>query len=131
MEERKWIHSQHAHSVSSDPTLAASPEGEGARPAALLPQPQEKIKKQDDSLFGLYSSHGEKAFPGSTRCQALLPALPVFGGLPLGDVEQAAQGAGDRDTREEILQGSCTLTLLCSPQHTHTAGRAISTTAHQ
>lgn len=115
--------------------------GRGPRPAALLPQSQQKIKKWHDSPFGLHSSHRRKGFScGSARWQALVPVLPGLGGLPLGAVAQAARGAGPttapapcRHRRqgqgEGILPGSCTLPLWVATPHTLPAGREATTTA--
>lgn len=80
---------------------------------------------------------GEKAFPGSTRRQALLSAVPGFGGLPLGEVQahhstHTMQAKGAETRGRNILQGSCTLPFLVfTPACTLTAGRVITIILHQ
>lgn len=91
--------------------------GRGPRPAAVLPQPQKKIKKQDDSLFGLYSSHGEKGFSWEHEVpSAAASPARVWGFGPWGCGTGSTRCRGQRHTGAN-LQGSCTPTLLCSPQH--------------
>lgn len=116
--------------------------GRGPRPAALLPQSEKKIEKQDDSPFGLYSSHGGKGF--SWEYEEPSPAVKPFLGLgvcPLGmwngqhkvqSPPRTMQAKGVETHGSNILWGSCTLPfLLFTPACTLTAGRVTTTILQQ
>lgn len=98
--------------------------GRGPRPAALLPQSEKKIEKQDDSPFGLYSSHGGKGF--SWEYEEPSPAVShacVWGFAPWGCGTGSTRSRAHHSTRimqekgaethgRNILWGSCTLPVL-------------------